>query len=55
MAATSFLLQWALQKAIRKFNETEDEQERAAARKDVMDALDELEKARVKAGLPARK
>lgn len=55
VAATSFLLQWTLQKAIRKFNETQDEQERAAARKEVMDALDALEKARAKAGLPAKR
>jgi hypothetical protein len=55
VAATSFLFQWTLQKAIRKFNETQDELERAAARKEVMDALAELEKARAKAGLPARK
>ena len=55
VAATSFLLQWTLQKAIRKFNETQDEQERAAARKEVMDALNELENARAKAGLPAKR
>jgi hypothetical protein len=55
VAATSFLLQWTLQRAIRRLNQTQDEQERAAARKEVMDALDELEKARAKAGLPAKR
>ena len=55
VAATSFVLQWTFQKAIRKFNETQDEQERAAARKEVMDALNELENARAKAGLPAKR
>jgi hypothetical protein len=55
VAATSFLLQWTLQKAIRKFNETQDELERAAARQEVMDALNELEKARAKAGLAPKK
>jgi hypothetical protein len=55
VAATSFLLQWTLQKAIQKFNETQDELARAAARQEVMDALNELEKARARAGLPDRK
>jgi hypothetical protein len=55
VAATSFLFQWTLQKAIRTLNETQDELERAAARKEVMDALTELEKARAKAGLPAKR
>jgi hypothetical protein len=49
IAATSFALQWALQKAIQKYNETRDERARAAARQEVLDALDALEKARAKA------
>jgi hypothetical protein len=55
VAATSFLLQWTLQKAIHKFNETQDERARAAARQEVIDALNELEKARARAGLPAKR
>ena len=55
VATTSFLLQWTLQKAIRRLNESQDEEELAAARKEVIDALNELEKARAKAGLPAKR
>jgi hypothetical protein len=51
VAATSFLQAWALQKAIHKFQEAKSNREREAARKEVQDALAELEKARVKAGL----
>ena len=54
VAATSLLLQWTLQKAIRKFNETRDERAREAARKEVVDALNALEEARAKAGLPRK-
>jgi hypothetical protein len=54
IAATSYLLQWTLQKAIRKFNETQDEREREAARREVIDALNALEQARAKAGLPKK-
>jgi hypothetical protein len=54
LAASSFLFQWALQKAIKKYNETRDERAREAARKEVLDALNALEQARAKAGLPRR-
>jgi len=54
VAATSFALQWALQRAIHKYETAKQEREREAARKEVQDALAELEKARVKAGLPPK-
>ena len=54
VAATSFALQWALQRAIHKYQTAKQEREREAARKEVQDALAELEKARVKAGLPPK-
>jgi hypothetical protein len=54
VAATSFLLQWTLQRAIHRLNETRNEAERAAARQEVLDALSALEQARVKAGLTPR-
>ena len=54
VATTSFLLQWTLQKAIQKFSETKDERARAAARQEVIDALNALDEARDKAGLPRR-
>jgi hypothetical protein len=50
IAATSFALQWTLQKAIKKFKETQDAREREAARQEVLEALNALEKARAKAG-----
>ena len=54
VAATSFALAWALQKAIHKVQDAKEEREREAARKEVQEALAELEKARVKAGLPPK-
>jgi len=54
VAATSFLLQWTLQKALVKYRESRDERAREAARKEVMDALNALEEARAKAGLPKK-
>jgi hypothetical protein len=44
--------QWALKQAIRKFRDAKEEHDREAARKEVMDALAALEKARREAGLP---
>lgn len=43
--------QWALKQAIRKYRDAKEEREREAARKEVMDALAALEKARRDAGL----
>ena len=48
IAATSFALQWTLQKAIKKFQETTDERQKEAARKEVLEALNALEQARAK-------
>ncbi len=45
---------WALKQAIRKLRDAREEHERAAARKEVMDALAALEKARRDAGLPEK-
>jgi hypothetical protein len=46
--------QWALKQAIRKLRDAKEEREREAARKEVMDALAALEKARTEAGLPPK-
>ncbi len=54
VAATSFALQWALQRAIHKLESAKAERDREAARKEVQDALAELEKARARAGLPPK-
>ena len=57
VAGTSALFavaQWAVQKAIHKLESAHDEREREAARKEVQDALAELDRARAKAGLPPR-
>lgn len=54
VAATSFALKWALQKAIHRYQTAQQEREREAAREEVQEALAELEKAREKAGLPPR-
>ena len=43
--------QWALKQAIRKFRDAKEEREREAARREVMEALAALEKARREAGL----
>jgi hypothetical protein len=43
--------QWALKQALRKFQNAREEHEREAARKEVMEALEALEKARREAGL----
>jgi hypothetical protein len=46
--------QWALKQALRKFQSAREEHEREAARKEVMEALEALEKARREAGLPEK-
>jgi len=52
VAATSFALQWALMKAIDKLKEARTERAKEAARREVLDAMNELEAARKRAGLP---
>jgi hypothetical protein len=51
VAATSLALQWALQKAIQKYQDAKEDRARAAAKKEVEDALAELRRARRAAGL----
>ncbi|HEX9368841.1 MAG TPA: hypothetical protein VF921_19580 [Vicinamibacterales bacterium] len=53
-AALSLAEQWALKQAIHRFRSAFTEHEREAARKEVMEALAELEKARAAAGLPPK-
>jgi hypothetical protein len=46
--------QWALKQAIKKFRSALNDREREAARKEVMEALEALEKARREAGLSSK-
>jgi len=50
-AALTLAEQWALKQALHKFKEAKSDHEREAARKEVLDALNQLEKARKAAGL----
>jgi len=52
VTALTLMEQWALKTAIKKFQTAKSENEREAARKEVLDALADLEKARREAGLP---
>jgi hypothetical protein len=54
IAATSFALKWALQKAMHKYETAKEGREQEAAKEEVRKALEELEQARLKAGLPPR-
>lgn len=54
VAATSLALQWALMKAIDKLKEASTERAKEAARKEVLAAMNELEAARKRAGLPPK-
>ncbi len=54
MAATSVALKWALQRAVHKYQTASEERDREAARREVEQALLDLDKAREKAGLPPR-
>jgi hypothetical protein len=52
VAATSLALKWGVQKAIQKYQEAKSERDKAAAKREVEDALAALRKARRDAGLP---
>ena len=52
VAATSFALKWAVQKALDKLDQAKTDHQKEAARKEVDDALAALRKARREAGLP---
>ena len=52
--ALTYAEQWALKEAIRKFRGALTDRERESARKEVVEALAELEKARREAGLPPK-
>ena len=54
IAATSLGLQWALMKAVDKLKDARDERAKEAARREVMEAMNALEAARKKAGLPPK-
>ncbi len=54
IAATSLALQWALMKAVDKLRDARNERAQEAARREVIEAMNELEAARKKAGLPPK-
>jgi hypothetical protein len=54
IAATSLALQWALMKAVDKLRDARNERAKDAARREVIDAMNALEAARKKAGLPPK-
>lgn len=54
ITATSLALQWALMKAVDKFREARDNRAQEAARQEVLEAMNALEAARKKAGLPPK-
>ena len=54
VAASSFALSWAVMKAVDKLKAAQTERAKEAARREVMDAMNELEEARKKAGLPPK-
>jgi len=53
VAATSLALQWGLMKAIDKLKSAQSERAKEAARREVMEAMNELDAARRRAGLPS--
>ena len=54
IAATSLVLQWAYMKAVDKLKDARTERAKEAARQEVIEAMNALEAARKKAGLPPK-
>lgn len=54
VTALTLVEQWALKSALHKFRSALDNGEREAARREVLDALADLERARREAGLPPK-
>ncbi len=54
VTALTLIEQWALKQAIKKYRSALNSRERDAARKEVIEALADLEKARLAAGLPPK-
>jgi hypothetical protein len=54
VTALTLIEQWALKQAIQKFRSALNNREREAARKEVLEAMAALEKARAAAGLPPK-
>lgn len=54
ITATSLALQWALMKAVDKLKEARDNRAQEAARQEVLEAMNALEAARKKVGLPPK-
>jgi hypothetical protein len=54
VTALTLMEQWALKQAVKKFHTAFTDHEREAARKEVIDALAALERARAAAGLPPK-
>lgn len=54
VTALTLIEQWALKQAIQKFRSALNNREREAARKEVIEAMADLERARAAAGLPPK-
>lgn len=54
VAATSFAIQWALRQALTKLKDAVTERQKAAAKREVDEALAALRRARAEAGLPPK-
>lgn len=54
LSVTALALQWAVMKAVDKLKAARNERAKEAARKEVIDAMNQLDAARKKAGLPPK-